>query len=179
MSRVGKQPISLPSDVKASVVGSLVNIEGKLGKLSFAPGTGVSVEVKDGKILVSAQNTADAQVRANYGTARATLNNMVLGVSKGWKRSLELNGVGYTAQLQGANLKLAVGFSHDVFIAVPKEVKCTVTKNQVDLESADKELVGTLAARIRRIQPPEPYLGKGIKFVEETIRRKAGKTGKK
>jgi large subunit ribosomal protein L6 len=104
---------------------------------------------------------------------------MVKGVSAGWKKSLELHGVGYTAKLQGKNLVLAVGFSHDVTMLIPDAIKCTVTKNVIDLESNDRELLGTFAAKIRDVQPPEPYLGKGIKYSDETIRRKAGKTGKK
>jgi large subunit ribosomal protein L6 len=104
---------------------------------------------------------------------------MVQGVSKGWKKNLELNGVGFVAKLQGPHLVLAVGFSHDVTMEVPSAIKCTVTKNTIDLESCDKELVGTFAAKVRQVQPPEPYLGKGIKYANETIRRKAGKTGKK
>jgi len=104
---------------------------------------------------------------------------MVLGVTQGWKRSLEMVGVGFNAQLKGKDLVLAVGFSHDVTFEVPTEIKCAVTKTTIDLESADKELLGTFAARIRRVQPPEPYLGKGIKYSNEVVRRKAGKTGKK
>ncbi len=188
MSRVGKQPVAIPSGVKAVVQDGKILVEGPKGKLSFAPGEGVKVEVKDGKILVSPLVTQKdktgkefipKQIKANYGTARATINNMVTGVTKAWKRSLELNGVGFVAKVQGQVLTLAVGFSHDVVINVPKEVKCTVNKNVIDLESADRQLVGTLASGIRKVQPPEPYLGKGIKYVEETIRRKAGKTGKK
>jgi large subunit ribosomal protein L6 len=104
---------------------------------------------------------------------------MVKGVSAGWKKVLELNGVGYTAKLQGNNIVLAVGFSHDVTMEVPAGVKATVTKNQIELESADREVLGTFAAKIRDTQPPEPYLGKGIKYSDEIVRRKAGKTGKK
>jgi large subunit ribosomal protein L6 len=104
---------------------------------------------------------------------------MVLGVTKGWKRSLELNGVGFVAKVQGHILTLTVGFSHDVKMDLPKTVKCTVNKNQIELECPDKELLGTIAAKIRKVKPPEPYLGKGIKFTDEVIRRKAGKTGKK
>lgn len=178
MSRVGKQPVILPSDAKARVENGRVFLEGKHGKLQFQPGEGIQVEQKDGKLLVS-MIAKDPRFKANYGTARATINNMVHGVTKGWKRALELFGVGYNARVQGQNLVLAVGFSHEVTLPVPPTVKCTVNKNLIELESPDKELVGTFAAKVRKVQPPEPYLGKGIKFQEEKIRRKAGKAGKK
>jgi large subunit ribosomal protein L6 len=179
MSRVGKMPVTLPSDVKASIQGSSVNVEGKLGKLSFEMGRGVAAKVDGGAIHFSVGNIADGQQRANFGTARATVNNMVIGVSKGWKKKLELNGVGFTAAVQGDKLKLAVGFSHDVLMPIPATLKIVVTKNIIDLESIDKELLGTFSSNVRKVQPPEPYLGKGIKYSDEVIRRKAGKTGKK
>lgn len=180
MSRIGKLPVLVPQGVKASVVGNEIKLEGPKGKLSYKLLPGISVVVKDGTIAVSAADgKSNPQVNANYGSARAHINNMVQGVSKGWKRSLELNGVGYTAKVAGKDLVLAVGFSHDVTIAIPDEIKATVTKNVIDLESSNKEILGLLASKIRKTQPPEPYLGKGIKYVEEKIRRKAGKTGKK
>lgn len=178
MSRIGKLPVAIPSGVKAAVSGGVVSVEGAKGKLSFVIRPGVAVEVVDGKCVVSMVGS-DAQAKADYGTARATINNMVNGVSKGWKKILELNGVGYNAKVQGQKLVLAVGFSHDVTLDIPTAVKCAVTKNTIELESADKEVLGTFAAKVRDVQPPEPYLGKGIKYSDETIRRKAGKTGKK
>lgn len=179
MSRVGKMPIAIPSDVKTSVQGNVINVEGKMGKLSYEMGRGVAAKVEGSQVLFTVQNIQDPQQRASYGTARAIVNNMVSGVSKGWKRSLELNGVGFTATVQGDKLKLTVGFSHDVIMPIPKGVKATVTKNVIDLECASKEVLGTFCSKIRKVQPPEPYLGKGIKYAEETIRRKAGKAGKK
>ncbi|MFN4894171.1 MAG: 50S ribosomal protein L6 [Pseudomonadota bacterium] len=178
MSRIGKLPVALPQGVKGAVSGSVVSIEGPKGKLSFAVRPGIKVELVDGSFVVS-MTGSDAQAKADYGTARATINNMVKGVSTGWKKTLELNGVGYTAKLQGKNLVLAVGFSHDVTMQVPDAIKCTVNKNVVELESSDREILGTFAAKVRDVQPPEPYLGKGIKYSDEKIRRKAGKTGKK
>lgn len=178
MSRIGKLPVAIPQGVKGGVAGGVVQVEGPKGKLNFAIRSGVNVEVVDGQFVCSVVGS-DIQSRANFGTTRATINNMVKGVSQGWKKSLELNGVGYVAKLQGNNLVLSVGFSHDVTMEVPAGVKCAVTKNTVDLESCDKELVGTFAAKVRQVQPPEPYLGKGIKYANEVIRRKAGKTGKK
>ena len=188
MSRVGKQPVVVPSGVKASVQAGVVMVEGPKGKLSYKPTSDVVVDIKEGKVIVSPTGVVKSksgkdeipkQIKANYGTARATINNMVLGVTKGFKRSLELNGVGFTAKLAGQVLTLTVGFSHDVLVDIPKEVKCVVVKNVIELESADKQLLGTLASGIRKIQPPEPYLGKGIKYSDEKVRRKAGKTGKK
>jgi large subunit ribosomal protein L6 len=178
MSRIGKLPVALPQGVKAGVSGSLVSVEGPKGKLSYSVRPGVKVDVVDGKVVVSMTGT-DAQAKANYGTTRATINNMVKGVSTGWKKTLELHGVGYTAKVQGKNLVLAVGFSHDVVMPIPDVVKCAVTKNVIDLESNDREALGTFAAKVRDVQPPEPYLGKGIKYSDEKVRRKAGKTGKK
>ncbi len=178
MSRIGKRPVVIPQGVKASVNGGLVLVEGPLGKLQFQPGPGIVVAIDSGHVLVKVE-AESKQTQADYGTARATINNMVNGVSKGWKRSLELSGVGYTAKLQGQKLVLAVGFSHEVEFDVPKTIKCVVNKNAIELESCDRELLGTFASRIRKTQPPEPYLGKGIKYSEEVIRRKAGKAGKK
>jgi large subunit ribosomal protein L6 len=178
MSRIGKLPVALPQGVKGAVSGAVVSVEGPKGKLSYTVRPGVKVELNDGKFAVSLIG-ADGQSKADYGTTRATINNMVKGVSTGWKKILELHGVGYTAKLQGKNLVLAVGFSHEVSMEIPAEIKANVQKNSVELESANRELVGTFAAKIRQVQPPEPYLGKGIKYSDEKVRRKAGKTGKK
>lgn len=178
MSRIGKLPVALPQGVKGAVSGSVVSIEGPKGKLSYSVRPGIKVELVDGSFVVSMVGS-DAQAKADYGTTRATINNMVKGVSAGWKKTLELNGVGYTAKLQGKNLVLAVGFSHDVTMEIPDAIRCAVTKNSVELESSDREVLGTFAAKVRDVQPPEPYLGKGIKYSDEKIRRKAGKTGKK
>jgi large subunit ribosomal protein L6 len=180
MSRIGKLPVAVPQGVKASVQAGAVVIEGPKGRLSYSPAKGISVVVEAGHVIVSAgDNLENAQLKADFGTTRARINNMVKGVSTGWKRTLELNGVGFTAKLAGQSLTLAVGFSHDVVVQVPKELKCNIVKNVIELEGADRELIGQLAATIRKVQPPEPYLGKGIKYAEEKIRRKAGKTGKK
>jgi large subunit ribosomal protein L6 len=178
MSRIGKLPVVVPQGVKAAVAGAIVSVEGPKGKLSFSVRPGVKVEVTDGKFVVSLVGS-DAQAKTDYGTTRAILNNMVKGVSAGWKKTLELHGVGYTAKIQGKNLVLAVGFSHDVVMEIPEQIKATVNKNILDLESNDRELLGTFAAKIRDTQPPEPYLGKGIRYSDEKVRRKAGKTGKK
>ena len=178
MSRIGKLPVELPQGVKGGISGNVVSVEGPKGKLSFVMRPGVGVELSNNQFVFSLIGS-DSQARADYGTARATVNNMVKGVNQGWKKTLELSGVGYTAKMQGNNLVLAVGFSHDVVMEIPQGIKCTINKNVVDLEAADKELVGGFAAKVRDVQPPEPYLGKGIKYSDERVRRKAGKTGKK
>ena len=178
MSRIGKLPVGVPSGVTATVESDAVLVKGPKGQLRYTPGKGVKVVFEGGKLVVSA-DTSNKQTKADFGSARAHLNTMVKGVSEGWKRSLDLNGVGFNAKLQGQVLVLSVGYSHEVKLDMPKEVKCVITKNVIELDSHDKNLVGVIAARIRRVCPPEPYLGKGIKYVDETIRRKAGKTGKK
>lgn len=178
MSRIGKAPIQLPQGVKVSVSGAKVNVEGPKGKLHYDARSELKVVVDANLVKVElVKDTPEA--RAIWGATRAHLNNMVTGVSTGWKRGLELNGVGYVAKVQGPKLVLSVGFSHDVEMTIPQGVKCTVNKNQLEMEGVDREVLGTFAAKVRKVQPPEPYLGKGIKYVEETIRRKAGKTGKK
>ncbi len=183
MSRIGKLPIVVPQGGKASLKDGVVLVEGPMGKLEYRPRQGIHVSM-DGSALTIVPSEKDsnrqsAQMRADWGTTRAHLNNMLVGVTKGWKRSLELFGVGFNAKAQGQKLTLSVGFSHDVSFEIPKAIKCTIGKNTIDLESCDKELLGTFAAKIRKVQPPEPYLGKGIKYSDEKVRRKAGKTGKK
>lgn len=177
MSRVGKKPIELPAGVK-TVIGQsgLVTVEGPKGKVEYTAANNVKVAVKDNRVVVEPINES-SQAELDYGTTRSIINSMVLGVSKGWKRSLELNGVGFTATVANNVLTLAVGFSHDVKMPIPKCVTCKVNKNVIELESSNKQVVGEFAASIRRVYPPEPYLGKGIKYTDETIRRKAGKTG--
>ena len=179
MSRIGKLPIAVPAGVTVGLNNGVVTVKGAKGQLNYSPRKGVKVIVESSKILVTADVDGDAQLNADWGATRAHLNNMVVGVTQGFKKTLELNGVGFTAKLQGQTLVLAVGFSHDVKIDVPKEVKCAVTKNTIDLESFNKDVIGALAAEIRGVKPPEPYLGKGIKYSDEVVRRKAGKTGKK
>lgn len=178
MSRIGKLPVAIPQGVTASVQNGIVQVKGPKGSLALTPTSRVIVKVEGGMVVVQPQGN-DRQARADYGTTRALINNMMKGVTAGFKRSLELNGVGYTAKVQGQTLVLTIGFSHEVKIEIPKDVKCVVNKNQIELESADRQMVGMIASKIRKVRPPEPYLGKGIKYVEETIRRKAGKTAKK
>lgn len=178
MSRIGKLPVEVPKGAKIEVANGLVQIEGSKGKLSYRIPEGIEVKVDAGKVLVS-KVLNDRQTSANYGSARAHIKNMLLGVSQGWKRGLELNGVGFTARLNGKKLVLNTGYSHEVVVEIPDGITCKADKTKIDLEGSDKDLVGVLAARIRKVCPPEPYLGKGIKYDEERVRRKAGKTGKK
>jgi len=177
MSRIGKLPVELPQGVKATIATDTAVIEGPRGKLEYRFGRGAHVEQRGGALVVT-RTGGDKQSAANYGTTRAQLANMVTGVTTGWKRSLEFNGVGYTAVLAGNKLTVKVGLSHDVVIELPQGMKCKVERNVVELESNDKQEVGDLAARIRRVRPPEPHLGKGIKYTTEVIKKKAGKTAK-
>lgn len=179
MSRIGKMPVTLPAGVKALISEGTVNVEGPKGKLDFKPGSGVSVAIANGVLTVTCLEENNKQAAANYGTARAIINNMVLGVSTGWKRALELNGVGFVAKVAADKLTLTVGYSHDVILPIPSVVKAVVEKNKIELESCDRAILGNFAATIRKVNPPEPYLGKGIKYSDEVVRRKAGKTGKK
>ena len=178
MSRIGKLPVSIPSGVQVTLNGKNVAVKGPKGALSLEIGSGVSVSQEGSHVLVTVTGT-DKQAKANYGTTRVKIDNMIKGVTQGWARSLELSGVGYTAKMEGNVLTLAVGYSHEVKIVIPKGLNCNVNKTSVALDSCDKELVGGMAAKIRKVCPPEPYLGKGIKYSDERVRRKAGKTGKK
>jgi len=178
MSRVGRQPVAVPSGVKIGIANQLISVEGPKGRLEYGIAKGLSVAQENNSLVIKVDAGASRQTRADYGSIRAHIQNMVIGVTTGWKRSLELNGVGYTASIAGQKLELKVGFSHEVIIDLPKAVKGGVVKNVIELESHDKQLLGVVASGIRKIRPPEPYLGKGIKHTTEKIRRKAGKTGK-
>lgn len=178
MSRTGKAPITMPAGVTGSVKDGVVFVQGPQGKLEHKLGLGVSVVFK-GNVVEVTRLSDEPQPKANHGTTRALLNNMVSGVAKGWKKTLEMTGVGYNATLSGQILKLNCGLSHEVKFDLPKEIKCKVEKTTIHLESADRQLLGNVASKIRAVRPPEPYLGKGIRYSDEKIRRKAGKTGKK
>ena len=175
MSRLGKLPVEIPSGVTASVAGGEVSVKGPKGELSFSAPTAVRIVQEDNAIKVEpAENSKFA--KAMYGTARARINNMVVGVTKGFEKNLELVGVGYRAQMQGTDLKLALGFSHDVVYKPRPGVKITTPKpTEVKIEGPDAEVVGQTAAEIRKFRPPEPYKGKGVKYAGEYVRRKEGK----
>ncbi|MDD6228264.1 MAG: 50S ribosomal protein L6 [Bacteroidales bacterium] len=180
MSRIGKAPIAIPAGVTVTVKGHEVTVKGPKGELSQEINPDINVEVKDGHVYVT-RPTDDKEHRSLHGLYRALIHNMVVGVSEGYKKEMELVGVGYRATSTGQVLELALGFSHAIFIKLPKEVKVEAkterNKNPlIILESADKQLLGQVCAKIRSLRKPEPYKGKGIKFVGEIIRRKSGKS---
>ena len=176
MSRTGKKPIVIPEKVKTSIQDGQVHVEGPQGKLFLSLPKGVTVAVEGTNINVNRENNERA-AKANHGLARALLANMVKGVSEGFKRELDINGVGYRAEVKGDKLQLTLGFSHAVLYPIPNGIKVTVDKQtHINLVGADKQLVGQVASEIRNIKKPEPYKGKGVKYTEETIRRKAGKS---
>lgn len=179
MSRIGKNPISIPEGVTVDIQENVITVKGKLGELSQTF-DGVSMKLEDGTLTVERPSDSK-QHRAQHGLYRALVNNMVEGVSKGFTKELELVGVGYRASNQGQKLDLALGFSHNIVIDLAPEVKVETISEKgknpiVKLTSHDKQLVGQVAAKIRSFRKPEPYKGKGVKFVGEILRRKAGKT---
>lgn len=179
MSRVGKLPIDLPQGVEVKIAGQQVDVKGPKGSLSREFHPMVEVLKEDASLRVTPREESQ-EARALWGLSRSLLNNMVTGVSQGFVRVLEINGVGYRAEVAGNTLKLALGFSHPVDFTLPKGIDASVEKNTVvTLSGIDKELLGQTAATIRAFRPPEPYKGKGIKYKEETIRRKVGKAGVK
>lgn len=179
MSRIGNNPVAIPEGVTVDVKDNVVTVKGKLGELTQEFDT-VEIKVEEGNILVTRSSDAKDQ-KAKHGLYRALLNNMIKGVSTGWTKELELVGVGYRASNQGQKLDLALGFSHNIVLDLAPEVKVETVSEKgknpiVKLTSHDKQLVGQVAAKIRGFRKPEPYKGKGIKFVGEEIRRKAGKS---
>jgi large subunit ribosomal protein L6 len=179
MSRIGKNPVAIPSGVSVKVENNEIIVEGKLGKLT-QPFSDVAISVDGDSVVVSRPSDAKDH-RAKHGLYRSLISNMVLGVSEGWTKSLELVGVGYRASNQGQKLDLALGFSHNIVLNIAPEVKVETISDKgknpiVKLTSFDKQLVGQVAAKIRAFRSPEPYKGKGVRFVGEIIRRKAGKS---
>jgi large subunit ribosomal protein L6 len=181
MSRIGKLPVNLPKGVTVNVSDSnVVSVKGPLGELTQAVDKDLKVEVVENEIVLSRPSESKNH-KSLHGLYRALINNMVVGVSEGYKKNLELVGVGYRAEAKGQNLEMSLGFSHEVNILLPTEVKVeTKTERRanpiITLTSIDKQLIGHVAAKIRSLRPPEPYKGKGIKFVGEQLRRKAGKS---
>jgi large subunit ribosomal protein L6 len=175
MSRVGKYPVPVPTGVTVTMAGKTLSVKGKLGELKLDTTDDVETKVEDGKVWVSARNETK-RARAQWGTTRATINNMVKGVSEGYKKVLDITGVGFKAAAQGKKLTLNLGFSHDVIYAVPEgiEVK-TPAPTQIEISGANRQRVGQVAAEIRGYKRPEPYKGKGIRYSDETILRKEGK----
>jgi len=179
MSRIGKLPIAIPAGVKVIYNLPEITVEGPKGKLSRIIMDGVSVEVAGQSVQVN-RNDDSIKCRSAHGLTRTLINNMVVGVSKGFETLLEINGVGYRAEVKGNVLHLSLGFSHPVNFELPSGITVEVEKmTKVKVMGIDKEMVGQTAAKIRAFRPPEPYKGKGVKYADETILRKAGKTGKK
>ncbi len=180
MSRIGKAPIAIPAGVTVTVSGEKVTVKGPKGTLEQTVHSDLSVKVEDGHVVVT-RPTDDREHRAQHGLWRALIHNMVVGVSEGYRKEMELVGVGYRATATGQVLELALGYSHAIYIKLPPEVKVEAKSERnknplIILESDDKQLLGQVCAKIRSLRKPEPYKGKGIKFVGEIIRRKSGKS---
>ena len=181
MSRIGKLPVNLPSGVTISVDdANVVSVKGPLGTLSQKVDSDIRVEVENNEIILSRPND-EKRLKSLHGLYRALIDNMVVGVSKGYRKDLELVGVGYRAEANGQRLEMSLGYSHDIVMELPKEVRVEAKTEKrsnpvITLSSIDKQLIGHIAAKIRSLRPPEPYKGKGIKFVGEQLRRKAGKS---
>ena len=178
MSRIGKKPISIPNGLEVKIDGSSLKFKKSNNEKELDLKGHVDVKIEDGKIEFSPKGE-DRQSRAYWGTYRALANNIVLGLTKGFSKQLEINGVGYRAAMKGKVLELNLGFSHPINFESPKGIEISVDKNVVTIKGDDKQQVGQVAAEIRGFRPPEPYKGKGIKYLEEHIIRKAGKTAKK
>jgi large subunit ribosomal protein L6 len=175
MSRVGKRPVTIPSGVTATVEGQTVKMKGPKGQLQFIAHDDVEVKFENGQVKVAPRFETN-RAQAMYGTARAQVANLVEGVTKGFEKKLEITGVGYRATMQGKNLQLALGYSHDVVYPIPEGIAIAVTKpTEITVSGNDSQRVGQVAAEIRSYRPPEPYKGKGVKYVGEFIFRKEGK----
>jgi large subunit ribosomal protein L6 len=177
MSRIGKMPIKIPSGVTVEVDNDFITVNGPKGTLKQFTMPGIKVSIEDDQAVVSRAND-EAENRARHGLMRSLVYNMVAGVSQGFEKKLEINGVGYRVQSQGADLKFNLGFSHDVIYKVPSTVEVKVEQNTLTVAGSDKQQVGQIAAEIRALKKPEPYKGKGIKYADERIIRKSGKSGK-
>lgn len=178
MSRIGKQPIAIPSGVEVKVGAQIIEIKGPKGKLETPAHPAIEVKLDDGKVLVLRKDESRT-AREQHGLRRTLLANSIQGVTKGFEKSLEVVGVGYKVQVQGKKIVLSVGYSHPVEFPLPAGIEAKAEGNKLTIAGIDKELVGEIAARVRRVRPPEPFKGKGIKYADEQIRRKAGKSGGK
>jgi large subunit ribosomal protein L6 len=176
MSRIGKQPVAIPAKVKVEVKGQRVFVEGPKGKLDLELPRRTTAKIENGNVLISRQGD-DAEAKALHGLGRSLVNNMVKGVSEGFVKKLEIQGVGFKAAVQGKNVNLSLGYSHPLNYAIPDQVKVTVEENtKLTIEGPDKQVIGQVAAEIRAYYPPEPYKGKGVRYVGEKVERKEGKT---
>ncbi len=178
MSRIGKKPINLPTGVEVTIENNLVTVKGPKGTLKSQFVNELAITLEDNTLTIVRPNDTKFN-RAIHGTTRALLNNMVIGVTEGFKKELKMIGVGYRALLKGTELVLSAGYSHPVEMEIPEGLTLEVIKNTtIIIAGIDKQLVGEFSANIRRVRPPEPYLGKGIRYVDEYVRRKEGKTAK-
>jgi len=176
MSRIGKQPIAIPPKVKVEVKGQKVHVEGPQGKLDWELPRRTSLKVENGKVLVS-RDGDDARAKALHGLSRALVNNMVRGVSEGFVKKLEIQGVGFKAAVAGSNVTMNLGYSHPIVYPIPAQIKVTVVENtKLTIEGPDRQVVGEVAAELRSFYPPEPYKGKGVRYADERVIRKEGKT---
>ena len=176
MSRIGQSPVIIPDGVKVSLDGSTVKVSGPNGSLDFNFRKEMIISQNDGIIIVK-RGSENREQKSLHGTTRQMINNMVIGVSKGFSKELEIIGVGYQAQVQGSRLHLQLGFSHDIYFDMPDGIKVTANnRTEIKVEGIDKQLVGVVAAKIRSFRPPEPYKGKGIRYKGEHVRSKQGKT---
>jgi large subunit ribosomal protein L6 len=178
MSRIGKMPITVPTSVTVDVEDGTVRVKGPRGELARQVPSEISIVREDGTLLIERASDEPTH-RSLHGLTRSLIANMVTGVTDGYTRRLEVNGVGYRAAVSAGNLVLQVGYSHPVLVPAPAGISFSVQANAITVSGADKQLVGEIAAQVRRVRPPEPYKGKGIKYAEEVIRRKAGKAGAK
>jgi large subunit ribosomal protein L6 len=174
MSRIGKKPIEIPQDVEVKTEGQKIIVKGPKGELSQEIRPEIGVLIKEGKIFVSPKKETK-ETKSFWGLTRALLANLIQGVTKGFEKKLEIRGIGYRASLEGENLDLKVGFSHPVKVEKPTGVDFSVEKNIIIVSGIDKQLVGEISAKIRRIRPPDPYKGKGIRYLGEVVRKKEGK----
>jgi len=175
MSRIGKHPVAIPEGVSVDLAGQILTAKGRLETLSLAVTNEVTATIADGAVTIAPKDDSK-RARAMWGTTRALVNNMVTGVATGFTRNLDINGVGYRAAVQGRNLTLQLGYSHDVVYPIPQDVQIACERpTTIAVSGADRQRVGQVAAEIRSFRPPEPYKGKGIKYRDETVRRKEGK----
>jgi large subunit ribosomal protein L6 len=176
MSRIGKQPIAIPPKVKVEVKGQKVSIEGPKGKLNWELPRRTSLKVEKDKVVISREGD-DSKAKALHGLSRALVNNMVRGVTEGFVKKLEIQGVGFKAAVQGQNVNMTLGYSHPIVYPIPNQIKVTVDENtKITVEGPDRQVVGQVAAELRSFYPPEPYKGKGVRYSDERVIRKEGKT---
>jgi large subunit ribosomal protein L6 len=174
MSRIGRKPISIPKGVSLSQKPGFFSVKGPKGELTKSMPSGVTIKIEANNMIVSRADDS-RENRAKHGLVRAHLANMVKGVTDGWKRELEINGVGYRAEVTGDSITFALGYSHPIIFKLPKSISAKVEKNRLTLVSADKDELGQVSAKLRELRPPEPYKGKGVKYAEEIIKKKVGK----